>query len=298
VDLGQVRGSGPEGRIREEDVRMHAQSVKPGRGFAPAVMAAGVDRVPSVTASSRGLPATPAPGPEDRSLVLTPVQKVTGQRMTVSFQTVPQFTLTTNVDMTNAIELRDERSGFLQPGGRRLSITCVLVKAVAAALKSYPRGNCSFAGDRIILYGRVNINVAIGTNDGVVAPVIRDADRKSLEDLERELSTYQNKAREMRFAPEDLSGGTFTLSNLGMYEVDRFEAIINPPQGAILATGRIVPTPVASLDGSIVLRPILAMSLTVDHRAMDGVHGAQLLTEIKRRLEQAPFPDLQSERVP
>jgi pyruvate dehydrogenase E2 component (dihydrolipoamide acetyltransferase) len=173
--------------------------------------------------------------------------------------------------------------------GERLSVTAILVKIVAAALKVYPRANASFEDGRVKLYSQVNIGVAMGTDEGLVVPVVKDADLKSLVQITQEMKRFQEKAAQMRFSSDDLSGSTFTISNLGMYGIDRFDAIINPPESAILAVGRIVKTPVGMPDDSIALRPMMSMTLTVDHRSMDGVQGAKFLAEIKGRIDKPYF---------
>jgi len=262
VDLTLVKGTGPGGRIKEEDIR----------AFAEAAAAA-----PALQPNEAGV----------EWLDVTPVQRLTGQRMVESVQTAPQFALTIGVDMTHALALRELlMEQAVAETGERLSITAILVKVVGAALKHYPRANVSFEGGRIKVHPHANIGVAVGTDDGLVVPVIREADRKSLLQITRELKAFREKAREMRFSTEDLSGGTFTLSNLGMYGIDHFQAIINPPQSGILAVGRIIKTPVGLPDDTIALRPMMRLTLTVDHRTMDGIQGAQFLAEVKRRLEQ------------
>ncbi|MFQ5341511.1 MAG: dihydrolipoamide acetyltransferase family protein [Anaerolineae bacterium] len=265
VDLTRVQGTGPGGRIGEEDVR----------AFAAAVSVAPSDR----------------PNDEDVGwLKLTPIQRLTGQGMAESVKTAPQFALTIDVDMTNALWLREAlMERVLAETDERLSITVILVKVVAVALRHYPRANASFEEGQIKLYNRVNIGVAVGTDEGLVVPVIKDADKKPPAQVTRELSGFQEKAQEMRFSIEDLSGGTFTISNLGMYGIDRFNAIINPPQSAILAVGRIIKTPVGMPDDTIALRPMMSLTLSVDHRSMDGIQGSQLLAEIKERIEQPYF---------
>ncbi len=265
VDLSLVRGTGPGGRITEEDVRAFAEA----------------------------LSATPSAQPAEEGaewLDLTSIQRLTGRRMLESLQTAPQFALTINVDMTNALWLREAlMERVLAETGERLSVTAILVKVVAAALKSYPRANASFEGGQIKLHPRVNVGVAVGTDDGLVVPVIKEADQKSLVQITQELKSFQDKARQMRFSAEELSGGTFTISNLGMYGVDRFNAIINPPQSAILAVGQIIKTPVGMPDDTIALRPMMSLTLSVDHRSIDGVQGARFLAEIKERLEKPYF---------
>jgi pyruvate dehydrogenase E2 component (dihydrolipoamide acetyltransferase) len=266
VDLALVQGSGPGGRIREEDVRAFAATLKAG-------------------------PAAPVPVPAAGEWMdLSSVQRLTGQRMLESVQTAPQFALHIDVDATNLLWLREaliER--ILAETGERLSVTALLTKIVASALKSWPRANASFENGRIRLHEQVNVGVAVGTDEGLVVPVIRNADGKTLGQIIQELKGFRDKAERMRFTGDDLSGGTFTISNLGMYGIDRFDAIINPPQAAILAVGRIVKTPVGMPDDSIALRPMMGMALTVDHRAMDGVQGARFLAELKGRIEKPYF---------
>jgi pyruvate dehydrogenase E2 component (dihydrolipoamide acetyltransferase) len=267
IDLSLVRGTGPDGRISEEDVRALAAA----RGAAPA-----------------GEPTMAVTSPEPVEWVdLTPVQRLTAQRMVQSIQTAPQFALTVSADMTNALQLREALIDQIVLGtGERLSITSLLVKIVAAALKHHPRANASFEAGRVKLHKRVNVAVAVGTREGLVVPVIKEADQKSLVQIARELQSFQEKARQMRFSADDLSGGTFTISNLGMYGVDHFNAIVNPPQSVILAVGRVIKTPVALPDNKVTLRPMMNLTVTVDHRAMDGVQAAKFLAEIKERLEK------------
>jgi len=265
IDIGQVTGTGPGGRIKEEDIRSYAEAL----AAAPAPKIAAVDA---------------------EWLELNSIQRLTGQRMLESVQTAPQFALTVNVDVTNLLWLRE---GLMEriaaETGERLSVTTLLVKIVAASLKQYPRANASFEDGKVKLHSQVNVGVAVGTDDGLVVPVIKDADQKSLVQVTQELKAFQEKAQLMRFTAEDLSGGTFTISNLGMYGIDRFNAIINPPESAILAVGRTVKTPVGMPDDTIALRPIMSLTLTIDHRSMDGIQAARFLAEIKERIEKPYF---------
>jgi pyruvate dehydrogenase E2 component (dihydrolipoamide acetyltransferase) len=191
--------------------------------------------------------------------------------------------------MTDAVWLQTALSEkILAETGEKLSITAILVKVVAEALKHHPRANAAFENGRIKAFRQVNIGVAVGTDAGLVVPVIKQADRKSLAEVVREIKGYQEKARQMRFAVNDLVDGTFTISNLGMYGIEQFNAILNPPQSAILAVGRILRTPVGMPDNTIALRPLLGLTLTIDHRVLDGMQGAQFLSEVKALLEK-PF---------
>lgn len=263
IDLSLVTGTGPAGRIKEEDVRAFA--------------------------ASRNM-AAPSPAPSETAvewLDLTPAQRLTGQRMVESVHTAPQFTLTVSADMTNALRLREGlMEQILTETGERLSLTAILVKVVAEALKRHPRANASFEGGRIRLYRQIHVGVAVGSQAGLIVPVVKDADQKSLAQIALEVKSFQDKAQGQGFSTDDLAGGTFTISNLGMYGIDCFNAIVNPPQSAILAAGRVVETPVALPDDTIALRPMITLSLSVDHRVMDGIQGAEFLSEIKERLEE------------
>ncbi|MFB0545937.1 MAG: 2-oxo acid dehydrogenase subunit E2 [Anaerolineae bacterium] len=322
VDLALVTGTGPGGRIREEDVRAFSEAQKAKTAEGPeAVRTSPVARrlarelrvdLALVTGTGPGgritkedvqafAEAAPSAQPVEEDvewLDLTPIQRLTGQRMLESVQTAPQFVLSIEVDMTDNLWLREAlMDRVLAETGERLSITAILVKIVAAALKHHPRANASFAEGRIKRYKKVNIGVAVGTDDGLVVPVIKEADQKSLEQITQELKVFQDKAQRMLFSTEDLSGGTFTISNLGMYGIDRFNAIINPPQSAILAVGQIVKKPIGMSDDTIALRPMMSLTLSVDHRSMDGIQGAKFLAEIKERLEK-PYFLLYREGVP
>jgi pyruvate dehydrogenase E2 component (dihydrolipoamide acetyltransferase) len=266
VDLARVKPSAP-GRITKEDIRTYAESIEE---------AAPVGAGP-VLASLASI----------EWLDLTRAQLMTGQRMLESVHTAPQFALTTGVDMTRALELREAVLANIEvETGARLSVTGILVKIVATVLRRYPRANASFVDGRLQLHPQVNVGVAVGTDEGLVVPVIHDADQKSLAEITHELGEYQEKAKRMRFGQNDLSGGTFTISNLGMFGIDQFHAIINPPESAILAVGRIVKTPVGMPDDSIALRPMMNMTLSIDHRSLDGMQGARFLALVKERLEQ------------
>ena len=288
VDLNAVTGTGPQGRITEGDVRASAaRKADEGRKTEDEVVsvAASPDHAARLT-QHVAAPST-LPAPRSTDLPLTPIQRITGERMRESVVNAPQFALDVAADMTQALWLREQLTERVQAeAGAKLSVTGLLIKIVAVALKRHPRANAEFAGDKLTLHEEINLAVAVGTDDGLVVPVIRNADHKSLAQITAELAAFQEKAKTLRFSADDLTGGTFTISNLGMYGVDGFRAIINPPQSAILAVGRIVKTPVGLPDDTIALRPLMSLALTVDHRCMDGVQGARFLAEIKTLLEQ------------
>lgn len=261
IDLKDVEGTGPEGRITEPDVRRHAEAAS------------------SVSTSE------PARGEADW-LDLNPIQRLTGKRMLESVQSAPHFALAVDLDMTEVLKLRATwMDRVVEETGERLSITGILIKVAACALKRFPRANASFDAGRIKLHREINIGVAVGTEQGLVVPVVRNADRKSLIQITRELALFKVKATNLRFTTDDLAGGTFTVSNMGMYGVDRFDAIINPPESAIMATGRVVKRPAAMPDDTIALRPLMTLTLSIDHRSMDGVQGAKLLGHIAELVE-------------
>jgi len=263
IDLAGVQGSGPGGRIREADVRAVAGAKSP----AAQVVAA-----------------------DDSSaewVELTAYQRITARQMTVSAQTIPQFVLDRDVDVKNLLWLRTALTEkFEKNDGLRLTVTALLVKLVGLSLRDYPRANASFENGRVRQYARVNVGVAVGTPAGVVVPVIHDADLSELGDIVKKLARYREAAAAMKFRADELAHGTFTISNLGMYGVDRFTAMVNPPQAAILAVGRFVDRPVRTAEGAIALCPQVTLSLTIDHRVMDGVQGAQFLADIARRIEE------------
>jgi pyruvate dehydrogenase E2 component (dihydrolipoamide acetyltransferase) len=263
VDLTDVKGSGPKGKITQGDVQA------------------------LVAVQARQAPVAGPDAGEYEWRELTTIQRLAGQRMVESVHAAPQFSLDAQVDMTHALQFRQaQMDRMIALTGVRLSITTILAKAVAIALKQFPRANASFVDGRLKVYKVVHIGIAVGTEDGLVVPVIKHADQKTLIEITQELVAFQEKAKTLRFKPEDLSGGTFTISNLGMFGIDRFRAILNPPESAILAVGRIIDTPVGLPDRTISLRPLMNMTLTIDHRCMDGLQGARVLAKVKELLEQ------------
>lgn len=257
VDLGAIAGSGPGGRILESDVRAYLES--------------------------KAIPVTEQALPGAVLYELTPLtryQRTTGRRLTQSFQSAPHFVLEVDVDMCAARHWRER----YQQEEARVSYTAILVKAVSLALKRHPRLNASLDGDHIRLYQEVNLGVAMATDEGLLVPVIRGADELRIQEIQGQLETLREQAERGRIAPEHLSGGTFTLSNLGMFGIDRFQAIINPPEAAVLAVGRMreLPWPVC---GGVALRPIVNMRLSIDHRVLDGAVAAPFLVEVRDLLE-------------
>jgi pyruvate dehydrogenase E2 component (dihydrolipoamide acetyltransferase) len=250
IDLGAVRGSGPHGRVVYADVLRAAQS--------------------------RPDPETLAEA-EYEAITRTHTQSQTAARLTEMWQTTPQYVLECAADMTEAIRWHEQTGG-------RMSYTALLVRVIGAALRRAPQVNSALVGDELRRYRAIHVGVAMAMGAGLVVPVIRDADRLTTEDIQTRLDDLRARADAGRLQLADLSDGTFTLSNLGMYGIDAFTAVINPPQVAILACGRIMGTPV-EYGGHIALRAVLRLRLTVDHRALDGVQAAPFLIETKQLLE-------------
>ena len=244
VDLAKVKGTGPKGRIRERDVKRYVEE----GGFMP--------RVREV-------------------IPLTGIRKVVAERVSLSARTAPHSTITMEADMSNAVKFHEEN---------KVSYTDMLVKAAAGTLAEYPIMNSTLRDDQIKILGDLNIGVAVATERGLVVPVVRNADKKSLTEVSSTLKQLIERARKGKLAKEDITGGTFTITNLGMFEVDVFTPIINPPETAILGAGRIAERPVV-IGGKIAVRPIMHLSLSFDHRIVDGVPAAQFLQKVKKILE-------------
>ncbi|MFG6114161.1 dihydrolipoamide acetyltransferase family protein [Halobacillus sp. MO56] len=291
IDLQQVQGSGPNGRIHVKDVEAYMQHQKKSTSLAERVAAShglhtseiqtysDTDKVKKedvLQAMSR---------PVDTSVDYDGLRKSVGENMQQSTQTAPHVTLTTQVDMTEAINLRKQLIDKIQKNtGYRLSYTEIIVKSVARTLASHPMINASLQGERIDVHSSVNIGLAVAIPNGLVVPVIKHANKKGLASLTEESKRLARRARDNQLTPDDMTGGTFTISNLGMYAVDSFTPIINPGQSAILGVGRIREE-VVSVDGNVETRPQLTLSLSFDHRVVDGAPAAHFLTDLKETLE-------------
>ena len=255
VDLARIRGTGPDGRIVAEDVE-------------------------------RGAAAAPAPAPvvsgEIESVPLTSIRKTIARRLTAAWQ-APVFQLTVSADMTRANELV-AKARELDPDVR-VTVTDVLAKVCAAALRRHPDVNVAYTEDALLRFPTANIGIAVAAPQGLVVPVVPSAEARSLAEIARARGEVVERARANKLTAADLDGGTFTISNLGMYGVEQFVAVLNPPQAAILAVGATEDRPVVE-DGELFVRPMMTMTLTVDHRAVDGAEGADFLRTVKRLLEE------------
>lgn len=246
IDLTKVRGSGPEGRVVEADVRGYLEEK---RALAP--------RVREV-------------------IPLAGIRKTTAERVSLSARTAPHSTVTMEVDMSNAVKLREES---------QVSYTDILVKAVAKALEEHRLLNSTLEREQIKIYEDINVGVAVATEKGLVVPVIRNANTKSLTQVASTLKELVEKAKKGKLTKEDVTGGTFTITNLGMYGVEVFIPIINPPEAAILGVGKVTEKPVI-INKEIKIKPIMYLSLSYDHRIVDGAPAAQFLQKVKQILEK------------
>jgi pyruvate dehydrogenase E2 component (dihydrolipoyllysine-residue acetyltransferase) len=267
------QGSGPEGRIVKADVE---RLLAGGRG-APAA-ATTAPRAPASQAQPAAAPA------EAEMRDLTPMLKAVAARMTQSTQTVPHFYVESEIDMTRALELRRELNEGLADRGEKISVNDLIVRACALALIEHPQAHRSYIDGRHAYHPHANIGIAVALDDGLIVPVVFGADTKSLREISRESRDLAGRAREGKLKQREIEGGTFTVSNLGMFDVANFQAIINPPESGILAVGATVPRPVAA-DGQVTVRQLMRVTLSCDHRACSGADGARLLQTVKRLLQ-------------
>ena len=282
LDLTKVAGSGPHGRIVKADVE--------GAKAAPAVAAAPVAAAPATAA-----PAI-ATGPSietvlktyaDRpytEVALNGMRKIIAARLTEAKQTVPHFYLRRDIELDALLALRTQLNAGLESRGVKLSVNDFVIKACALALQQCPTANAVWAGDRVLQFQKSDVAVAVAIEGGLFTPVLKDAETKTLSALSIEMKDLAKRARDRKLAPHEYQGGSFAISNLGMFGVDNFDAIINPPHAAILAVGAGVPKPVVKA-GQVVVANVMSVTLSVDHRVIDGALGAQLLQAIKDNLE-------------
>ena len=262
LDLAAIGGSGPGGRIVKRDVE-----AAPGITAAPATDGA----------AARG-----APGEDYRDVPLTQIRKTIARRLAESIGPIPTFYLTAEFDLERAAEMR---TAMAELGDEyKVSFNDIIMKAVATALAQHPECNAHWLGDHIRYFNRVHIGMAVAVEDGLITPVIFNADQKGLRQIAQESRELAGRARERRLKPDEYTGSTFSVSNLGMFGIDHFTAIINPPEAGILAIGGIEPRPVV-VEGNVVVRRKLRVTMSCDHRVIDGASGAKFLQTLRRLLE-------------
>ena len=267
VDLSKIKGSGPGGRIVKKDIET-AGSI-----------------------STQPAPSTPAAKPkqklteEDQRIALSGMRSIIAQRLLESKTQIPHFYLNIEINAQPLMDLRKQANSAAGEHDNKFTVNDFILKAVANAAASVPQVNASFDVDSIVQFGSVNLSVAIAVDDGLVTPVISGANKKSLLEISLAVKDLAERARSKKLSPDEFSGGTITVSNLGAYGVDNFDAIINPPQAAILSIGSIKNTPVVSDEGNIVPGLIMKVGMSCDHRVIDGAVGAEYLAELKKRIE-------------
>jgi pyruvate dehydrogenase E2 component (dihydrolipoamide acetyltransferase) len=276
LDLSRITGSGPNGRIVKADV----ESAKPGAAPAAAPVAAGA---PKATPPSVGQPVFVAPG--DTRVPHTAVRKVIARRMLESKQTVPHFYLTVDLEIDALLAARQAINAVAEKKGTKVSVNDMVIKACAKALRDHPECNASWTEDEMIQYGAVDISVAVATDRGLITPIVRNADLKGLAQIASEMKDLAARAKIGKLKLDEFQGGGFTISNLGMFGINSFSAIINPPQAMILAVGMGEERAVAR-KGQVVVRTMMSCTLAVDHRVVDGAMGAQYLQTLRAYIEQ------------
>lgn len=270
IDLSQIRGTGPGGRIVEKDVET---AIKEKERSAPAAEA------PTAPRPSAEMPTLEVPTEEHE---LSKMRRTIAERMTRSKQTVPHFYVTCEIEMDWAARVRDELNA--DESQVKVSFTDMIIKACALALAKFPTVNASYSEDKVLIHKEINIGFATALEEGLVVPVVRNADKKSLREIAAETKALAQRARENRVHVSDFSGGTFTISNLGMFDVESFAAIINPPEAAALAVGTIREVPVV-VDGAIAVSRRMKATISADHRLLDGAIAATFLEEVRKNLE-------------
>ncbi|SHG39731.1 pyruvate dehydrogenase complex dihydrolipoamide acetyltransferase [Cognatishimia maritima] len=284
VDLSTIKGSGPKGRIVKADVL----NAKP--GAAPAAKAEAPAAAP---AAATAMPASPSADMVARAyegrvyeeIKLDGMRKTIAARLTEAKQTVPHFYLRRDIKLDALLKFRSEINAQLADRGVKLSVNDFIIKAVALALQSVPAANAVWAGDRVLQMKASDVAVAVAIEGGLFTPVLQDAEMKSLSALSTEMKDLATRARDRKLAPHEYQGGSFAISNLGMFGIDNFDAIVNPPHAGILAVGAGVKKPVVDTEGNVTVATVMSVTMSVDHRVIDGAVGADLLKAIVSNLE-------------
>ena len=281
VDLGSINGSGPHGRIVKNDI-LNIKAFSPiaiQETLADPVL--GTNTVQASGSSVKNLYADR----EFKEIPLNSMRKTVATRLTEAKQNIPHFYLRKEIKIDELLQVRSRLNAHLAERNNKLSINDFIIKSCALALQSVPMANAVWAEDKILQLKPSDIAVAVSVEDGLFTPIIRDADEKSLSNLSKEMKELAEKARSKKLMPSEYQGGSFSISNLGMFGVDDFDAVINPPHGAILAVGRGLKKPIVNDDDTISVANVMSLTLSVDHRVIDGALGADLLQNIAKYLE-------------
>ncbi len=284
LDLSQVTGSGPHGRIVKADVEGLSKSDAP-KATAAAAPAAEVAKPALAAGPSADAVMKMYEGREYEEVTLNGMRKTIASRLTEAKQSIPHFYLRRDIQLDALMAFRADLNKQLETRGVKLSVNDFIIKACALALQAVPDANAVWAGDRILKLKPSDVAVAVAIDGGLFTPVLKDSENKSLSALSAEMKDLATRARDRKLAPHEYQGGSFAISNLGMFGIDNFDAVINPPHGAILAVGAGVKKPVVGKDGELAVATVMSVTLSVDHRVIDGALGAQLLTAIKDNLE-------------
>ena len=285
LDLAAIKGSGPRGRIVKADILAADQGAARADGAAAAKAAA-----PAPATAPAAGPSTDAilktyEGREFEEVKLDGMRRTIAARLTEAKQSIPHFYLRRDIRLDALMAFRAELNAKLESRGVKLSVNDFIIKACALALQQVPDANAVWAGDRILRLKPSDVAVAVAIEGGLFTPVLKDAEKKSLSALSAEMKDLAGRARDRKLAPHEYQGGSFAISNLGMFGIDNFDAVINPPHGAILAVGAGVRKPVVGADGEITTATVMSVTLSVDHRVIDGALGAELLQAITENLE-------------
>ncbi|MGR3373512.1 pyruvate dehydrogenase complex dihydrolipoamide acetyltransferase [Pseudooceanicola nanhaiensis] len=289
LDLTKIEGSGPKGRIVKADVLGAAEggaakAQAPAKTEAPAQPQGGKPAMAPAGLSSDAVLKMYADR-EFTEVKLDGMRKTIAARLTEAKQTIPHFYLRRDIRIDALLKFRAELNRQLEGRGVKLSVNDFIIKACALALQSVPKANAVWAGDRVLELKPSDVAVAVAIEGGLFTPVLKDADAKSLSKLSSEMKDLAARARDRKLAPHEYQGGSFAVSNLGMFGIDNFDAVINPPHGAILAVGAGVKKPVVDADGAVSVATVMSVTLSVDHRVIDGALGAELLQAIVENLE-------------
>jgi pyruvate dehydrogenase E2 component (dihydrolipoamide acetyltransferase) len=285
IDLSAVSGSGPHGRIVKADI---AAALAGGTAkAAPSAAAAPADAPKAALAAGPSAEAVMKmyEGRAFEEVTLNGMRKTIASRLTEAKQSIPHFYLRRDIQLDALMAFRADLNKQLESRGVKLSVNDFIIKACALALQAVPDANAVWAGDRILKLKPSDVAVAVAIDGGLFTPVLQDSETKSLSTLSAEMKDLATRARDRKLAPHEYQGGSFAISNLGMFGIDNFDAVINPPHGAILAVGAGVKKPVVGKDGELAVATVMSVTLSVDHRVIDGALGAQLLSAIKDNLE-------------
>ncbi|NRP11666.1 Dihydrolipoyllysine-residue acetyltransferase component of pyruvate dehydrogenase complex [Aliiroseovarius sp. xm-m-379] len=282
LDLTQISGTGPKGRIVKADVEGATASAPAAAPAASAPAAPAAAPAPSVSSDAV---AAMYQGREFEEVKLDGMRKTIAARLSEAKQTIPHFYLRRDIKLDALLAFRSQLNKQLEARGVKLSVNDFIIKAVANALQQVPEANAVWAGDRVLQMNASDVAVAVAIEGGLFTPVLQDADQKSLSSLSTQMKDLAARARDRKLAPHEYQGGSFAISNLGMFGIDNFDAIVNPPHAGILAVGTGVKKPVVGDDGELTVATIMSVTMSVDHRVIDGAVGANLLKAIVENLE-------------